>query len=79
MTSASAGHIMITIILTPTQPVGSGRSQRESNPEPPHQEAHALLTELQRPVVVLVVVIHVIIVVVIVLSSKIKWAHSTII
>ena len=28
MTSVSAGHI----ILTPTQPVGSGRSQRESNP-----------------------------------------------
>ena len=28
MTSVSAGHI----ILTPTQPVGSGRPQRESNP-----------------------------------------------
>ena len=34
MTSVSAGHI----ILTPTQPVGSGRPQRESNPGPPHQE-----------------------------------------
>ena len=32
MTSVSAGHI----ILTPTQPVGSGRLQRESNPGPPH-------------------------------------------
>ena len=32
--SVSAGHI----ILTPTQPVGSGRPQRGSNPGPPHQE-----------------------------------------
>ena len=38
MTSVSAGHI----ILTPTQPVGSGRPQRESNPGPPHQESCAL-------------------------------------
>ena len=38
MTSISAGHI----ILTPTQPVGSGRPQRGSNPEPPHQESRAL-------------------------------------
>ena len=38
MTFVSAGHI----ILTPTQPVGSGRPQRESNPGPPHQEARAL-------------------------------------
>ena len=45
MTSVSAGHI----ILTPTQPVGSGRPQRESNPGPPHQESHTLLTELPRP------------------------------
>ena len=45
MTSVSAGHI----ILTPTQPVGSGRSQRESNPGPPHQEPHTLPTELPRP------------------------------
>ena len=30
MTSISAGHI----ILTPTQPVGSGRPQRKSNPRP---------------------------------------------
>ena len=42
MTSVSAGRI----ILTPTQPVGSGRPQRESNPEPPHQESRALPTEL---------------------------------
>ena len=44
MTSVSAGHI----IQTPTQPVGSGRPQRESNPgvarstaelpRPPEQE-----------------------------------------
>ena len=34
MTSVSACHIT----LTPTQPVGSGRPQRESNPGPPHQE-----------------------------------------
>ena len=33
MTSVSAGHI----ILTPTQPVGSGWPQRELNPGPPHQ------------------------------------------
>ena len=45
MTSVSAGHI----ILTPTQPVGSGRSQRESNPGPPHQESRALPTELPPP------------------------------
>ena len=45
MTSVSAGHI----ILTPTQPVGSGRPQRESNPGPPHQESRALPTELPRP------------------------------
>ena len=42
--SVSVGHI----ILTPTQPVGSGRPQRESNPEPPHQESRALPTELPR-------------------------------
>ena len=45
MTSVSAGHI----ILTPTQPVGSGRPQRESNPGPPHQESRALPTELPGP------------------------------
>ena len=45
MTSVSAGHI----ILTPTQPVGSGRPQRESNPGPPHQESCALPTELLGP------------------------------
>ena len=42
MTSVSAGHI----ILTRTQPVGSGRPQRESNPESPHQGSSALPTEL---------------------------------
>ena len=51
MTSFSAGHI----ILTPTQPVGSGggggggSAQRGSNPGPPHQESRALPTELPRP------------------------------
>ena len=45
MTSVSAGHI----ILTPTQPVGSGRPQRESNSGPPHQESCALPTELPSP------------------------------
>ena len=45
MTSVSASHI----IPTPTQPVGSGRPQRESNPGPPHQESRALPTELPRP------------------------------
>ena len=44
MTSVSAGHI----ILIPTQPVGNGRPQRESNPGPPHQESCALPTELPR-------------------------------
>ena len=44
MTFVSAGHI----ILTPTQPVGSGRTQQESNPGP-HQESPALPTELPRP------------------------------
>ena len=45
MTSISAGHI----ILTPTQPVGSGRPQRGSNPGPPYQESRALPAELPRP------------------------------
>ena len=45
LTSVSDGHI----ILTPTQPVGSGRPQRESNPGPPHQESRALPTELPQP------------------------------
>ena len=44
MTSDSAGHI----ILTPTQPVGSGRPEWESNPEPPHQKSRILPTELSR-------------------------------
>ena len=42
MTSVSASHI----ILTTTQPVGSGRPQRGSNSGPPHQETRALPTEL---------------------------------
>ena len=41
MTSVSAGHI----ILTPTQPVGSGRPERKSNPRSPEQESRALPTE----------------------------------
>ena len=41
MTSVLTGHI----ILTPTQPVGSGRPQRGSNPGPPHPESRALPTE----------------------------------
>ena len=36
MTSVSAGHI----IQTPTQPVGSGRPQRESNPGPPLPQSY---------------------------------------
>ena len=44
MSSISAGHI----ILTPTQPVGSGRPQRGSNPGPPDQESRAVPTELPR-------------------------------
>ena len=43
--SVSAGHI----ILTPTQPVGSGRPQRESNQRPPQQKSRAPLTQLLRP------------------------------
>ena len=45
MTSVSAGHI----ILTQTQREGSGRPQQGSNPGPPHQETHALPTELPPP------------------------------
>ena len=45
MSSVSAGHI----ILTPTQPVGSGRPQRELNPGPSEQESRALPTELFPP------------------------------
>ena len=47
MTFVSAGHILLTV--TPTQPVGSGRSQRGSNPGPPHQESRALSTERSTP------------------------------
>ena len=45
MTSVSAGHI----IQTPTQPVGSGRPQRESNPGSPHQESRALPQSYRAP------------------------------
>ena len=45
MTSVSAGHI----IQTPTQPVGSRRPQRESNPGPPHQESRALPQSYRAP------------------------------
>ena len=45
MTSVSASHI----ILTPTQPVGRGRQQRESNTGLPHQESRALQIELPPP------------------------------
>ena len=45
MTSVSAGHI----IQTPTQPVGSGRPQQESNPGPPHQESRALPQSYRAP------------------------------
>ena len=44
-TSVSAGRI----ILTPTQPVASGRPQRGSNSGPPHQESRPLPTELPPP------------------------------
>ena len=44
MTSVSVGHI----ILKPTQPVRSGRTQREPNPQPPHQVSRALPTELSQ-------------------------------
>ena len=44
MTSVSGGHI----ILTPTQPVGSGRPQWGSNPGPLHKESRAPPTELPR-------------------------------
>ena len=45
MTSVSPGHIILTL----TQPVGSGRPQQGSNPGPPHQESQALPTELRAP------------------------------
>ena len=45
MTSVSAGHF----ILTPTQPVGSGRPQLGSNPGPPHRKSRALPTEFTAP------------------------------
>ena len=41
--------LAVHIILTPTQPVGSEQQQRRSNPGPPHQDLHALPTELLRP------------------------------
>ena len=45
MNSVSAGHIILTL----TQPVGSGRPQPESNPGTPHQELPTLQTELFPP------------------------------
>ena len=36
-------------LLTPTQPVGSGRPQPQSNSGPPYQESRALPTELSHP------------------------------
>ena len=45
MISVSAGHI----IPTPTQSVGSGWLQRESNPGPPQQMSRNLPTELPPP------------------------------
>ena len=45
MTSVSAGQI----ILTPTQPVGSGGPERESKSRPPDQKSRALPTELPPP------------------------------
>ena len=45
MASVLAGHT----ILTPIQPVGSGRPEPESNPRPPDQKSRALPTELPRP------------------------------
>ena len=45
MTSLSASQI----ILTPTQPVGSGWPQREYNPEPPHQKSRTLPTDYRAP------------------------------
>ena len=44
MTSVSAGHI----ILTPTQPVGSGRPEQGSNPRPPDVKWCALPIEPPR-------------------------------
>ena len=52
MTSVSAGHIILTL----TQPVGSGRPQRESNPGPPHQESRALPTELLHPPTIIIII-----------------------
>ena len=45
LASVSVGHI----ILTPTQPIGSGQPQRGSNPIPPQQESRALPTKLPPP------------------------------
>ena len=45
MTSVSAGHI----ILTPIQPIGSGRPQRESNPGPPYRELRSLPLSYHAP------------------------------
>ena len=79
MTSVSAGHI----IQTPTQPVGSGRPQRESNPGPPHQESRALPQSYRAPpavVVVVVVAVAVVVLVVVVAgyggSSNTKLIYS---
>ena len=45
MTSVSAGHIILTL----TQPVGSGRPQRKSKQGPLHQESVDLPTEPPLP------------------------------
>ena len=49
MTSVSAGHIILTL----TQPVGSGRSLRETNPVSPHQESRALPLSYHAPLFLL--------------------------
>ena len=46
MASVSSCHIILT------QPVGSERPQRGSNPGPPDQESSALPTELLRPPII---------------------------
>ena len=41
-----ASVLAVHIILTSTQPIESGRPQRDSNPGPPDQESRALPIEL---------------------------------
>ena len=72
MTSVSAGHVILTL----TQPVGSGRPKnRNRNPDLLDQKSCALLTELPCPqlftniiIIIIITIIIIIIIIIIILT-----------